>query len=98
MVDKYTPRITDPSILPYLSPAQIENVGYPSRGYAKDAFRNGLWNLKWGDPEDYGISIDIAINVSKPQNKDFAYVVFSKGFWNEKWGDPRKWGIETKQH
>ena len=50
------------------------------------------------DPEDYGISIDIAINVSKPQNKDFAYVVFSKGFWNEKWGDPRKWGIETKQH
>ena len=83
------PKIDNPVEFKYLSDAQIKRVKKPTRSYAKDAFMNGLWNLEWGDPEDYGIDSERAINyVSRPNNKDFAAMALRKGLWRDEWEMP----------
>ena len=94
-LSKNIPLVTDPTRLRYLSQAQIENIIRPSKYVAKDAFRNGLWNLAWGDPEEYGITVEREVHyVSKPQNMDFARLVFMRGIWLERWGPPESYGIK----
>lgn len=88
------PKIQSPSDLRFLSDLQVKSVSKPTRYYAKEAFINGLWNLEWGAPEDYGIKVDTMISyVSKPMNKDFAAMMYSRGIWFFHWGNPEDYGI-----
>lgn len=93
-IEESIPGITSPAEFGFLSRRQIKNVNKPSRWYAKQAFMNGFWNSKWGDPEQYGIDVKTAVSyVGKPKNKDFALVAYSRGVWRVEWGDPEDYGI-----
>lgn len=61
---------------PYLSDAQISKIITPTKHYAKKAWSNGVWNLEWGGPEEYGIMIkpEVIANTQNP-NSDFVYYV-----------------------
>jgi len=82
------PRISQPTQYRFLSDLQIKSIKKPSKFYAKEAFKSGLWNLEWGDPEEYGINVKTyAYYVDRPMNKDFALMMKSKGIWFFHWGD-----------
>jgi len=93
-IKKATPKVESPTDLGFLSDLQVESVDTPSKWYAKEAFMNGLWNMKWGEPKKYGINIErMASYVSRPRNKDFAMLMYSSGIWHVRWGNPEDYGI-----
>lgn len=88
------PKISSPSDYRFLSDLQIKSVSKPTKYYATEAFKNGLWNLEWGDPKEYGIDVGSLVHyVSKPMNKDFARLMYSKGIWFFHWGNPEDYGV-----
>lgn len=88
------PKVESPTKLRFLSDLQVKAVNTPSRYYAKEAFSNGLWNERWGDPEDYGIDVHSAVSyVRKPANKDFAELMYRRGIWLADWGNPEDYGV-----
>jgi hypothetical protein len=87
--------ITDPNQMDYGSPEQVKAIDRPVKRYAKDMFRNGMWNAKWGDPFQYKINVVNDMRYVKvPQNLDFVRLMLSLNLWDDRWGDPSKYGVK----
>jgi len=85
-------RVTNIMSLKYLSREQVDKVRKPTKKYAKDAFKSGIWKNAWGAPEDYGIRPDTYVySVDRPQTKDFVRMAVFKGIWRSEWGDPEEY-------
>ena len=93
--EKYVQRLSSPDAYPFMSDGQISSIKEPSKRYAREAFRNGLWNVNWGDPSNYGINIESeAYYVARPMNRDFAIMMYKRGMWLHDWGEPSEYGIK----
>ena len=84
----------NPSYAPMFSEAEKRNIRRPSRWIAKQYFSRGIWNIKWGDPRDYGVTVTVDdIAKQKDADNDFklmAWVYY--GIWLPEWGKiPPAW-------
>lgn len=96
-VEGDVPMISSPTQYRFLSNAQVKSVIRPSRFYAREAFKNGLWNSRWGNPEKYGINVDTYVyHVCKPANRDFVLLMLERSIWIPDWGNPEDYSIVRK--
>lgn len=69
-------------MLPMCSEAQIQRIKKPTKGYARMAFRAGMWNDNWGDPEEYGIDVESELRfVDKVGNEAFRRMLMRRGIF-----------------
>lgn len=60
----------------------------PTRNWAKELFKAGIWKVEWGSPQNYGIESKLLLPLQRPQTPyDWAFAYY--GFWDhEHWGPP----------